>query len=138
MKKLILKGREKASIAILGATLSLLPSQAFADSATGIAGFTSVADTILQFLTGPIATAVGAIAIALVGYRWFSGRMEMGRAAATVGGIVLIIGSAQIVSFIRTGAGLTGAVAPASSSSLEIHETQFATFNDVAITRRLG
>jgi len=106
MKKFIFKAREKASIATLSATFAMLPSLAFAQ-ADGIEGFTNVADTILMFMTGGLATAVGAIAIAVVGYRWFSGRMEMGRAAATIGGIVLIIGSAQIVDFIRTGADLT-------------------------------
>jgi len=87
-------------------------------------------------MTGGLATAVGAIAIAVVGYRWFSGRMEMGRAAATIGGIVLIIGSAQIVDFIRTGANLTVPVeVDDSSTSLET-TSQFANLNDLAIKRR--
>jgi len=99
---------QAATILAFAATILMAPSAAFADEAT-LAGVTSFADTILDFMRGPIATAAGAIAIAVVGYRWFSGRMEMGRAVATVAGIVLVIGSVQIVGFIRTGAGLEAA-----------------------------
>ena len=99
----------KTMAALAATAIMAAPGIALANTTTGIAGVTTVADTILAFMTGPLATAVGAIAIAFVGYRWFSGRMELGRAMATIAGIVLVIGSVQIVEFIRKGSALTNA-----------------------------
>lgn len=96
---------QAATIMAVAAIFVMMPGTAFADT-DPLVGVTTFADNILDFLRGPIATAAGAIAIAFVGYRWFSGRMELGRAVATVAGIVLVIGSVQIVGFIRTGTGI--------------------------------
>jgi len=117
MAKLGFKGRISAFFAAAAALNLLVPSLAYAVD-ENLGGLTDMADTILLFMTGPIATAAGAIAIAFVGYRWFSGRMEIGRAAATVAGIVLVIGSVQIVSFIRKGADLKDG---AKISALELN-----------------
>ena len=118
MSKLISSNRKKLSFLTAVAAMALLPAIAHATGTTGttIAGVESVATTILGFLTGTLATLAGAIAIAFVGYRWFSGRMEMGKALATVAGIVLIIGSVQIVDFIRSGSNLTTAASVSSGS----------------------
>lgn len=102
MKHLAFKA---AAIAVAIATVAAFPDIAWADDAD-FGAATDAANQILEFLTGPIATAAGAIAIAVTGYRWFSGRMEMGRAVAIVGGIVLVLGSVQIVNLIRTGTGV--------------------------------
>lgn len=63
----------------------------------------NAAETVRDFLTGTFATVAGAVAIAFVGYRWFSGRMELGRALTIAGGIVLVLGAVRIVEFISTG-----------------------------------
>lgn len=107
MKKFNIFGRTSAALSTL--SLALFAPFAAHAAAESIEGVETIANTILGFLTGPIATAAGAIAIAIVGYRWFSGRMEMGKAVATVAGIVLVIGSVQIVNFIRSGAGIEDA-----------------------------
>jgi len=65
----------------------------------------NMADTVVGFLTGPFAIAAGTAAIAVVGYRWFTGRLELGRALTIAGGIVLVLGASQIVSFVDAGIG---------------------------------
>ena len=97
----------KTKAAAAATTVMLAPGLPMANSNVTLKGVEGFADTLLGFLTGPLATAAGAIAIAFVGYRWFSGRMELGRAMATIAGIVLVIGSVQIVEFIRQGSALT-------------------------------
>jgi len=126
MKKFGYLGRAKAVMTALSlAMFTPLAAHASGDGDVAIDGVETIANTILGFMTGPIATAAGAIAIAIVGYRWFSGRMEMGKAVATVAGIVLVIGSVQIVNFIREGADIEDAGA-IEFGSLEIYETPTA------------
>lgn len=61
------------------------------------------ADTVRDFMTGPFARTVGAIAVAFIGYRWFTGRMELGKALTIAGGIILVLGAVAIVDFIDAG-----------------------------------
>ena len=138
MTKFGLKNRVSAGFAALSLAL-FAPMTAFATDGAdnAIEGVTSIADTIIDFMTGPIATAAGAIAIAVVGYRWFSGRMEMGKAVATVAGIVLVIGSVQIVNFIRSGSGITDAQSDQLSSIESPIATQLASLNTDVLARRL-
>jgi len=95
------KSNQIKKVAFLAAAAALLPVNAYAQ----LAPVESAANTILGFLTGTFATVAGAIAIAAVGYRWFSGRMEMARALTIAGGIVLVLGAVQIVSWIQGGIG---------------------------------
>jgi len=126
MKKFGYLGRAKAAMTALSlAMFTPLAAHAGGDADVAIEGVETIANTILNFMTGPIATAAGAIAIAIVGYRWFSGRMEMGKAVATVAGIVLVIGSVQIVNFIRDGSGLEES-STIELGSLEIHDSPLA------------
>ena len=124
MLKFGLTGRIFLVLLIAAMVTAFMPDTAHATTTT-IKPVEDMANTLLGFLTGPLATAAGAIAIAFVGYRWFSGRMELGRAVATVAGIVLVIGSVQIVDFLRGGSGSTkagtvkfGWVAPAPTTAL--------------------
>jgi len=138
MIKFGLKSRASAGFAALSLAM-FAPMTASADGTAdnAIAGVTSIADTIIDFMTGPIATAAGAIAIAVVGYRWFSGRMEMGKAVATVAGIVLVIGSVQIVNFIRSGSGITDAQSDQLGSIEAPAATQLASLDTELLARRL-
>ena len=89
---------------LIAATLimaALMPQAAYAQ----LAPVDTAAQTILDFMTGVFATTAGAIAIAVIGYRWFTGRMEMGKALTIVAGIVLVLGAVQVVSFISAGVG---------------------------------
>lgn len=88
-------------LAVTLAVAALLPATAHAQ----LAPVDTAAQTILDFMTGVFATTAGAIAIAVVGYRWFTGRMEMGRALTIVAGIVLVLGAVQVVAFISAGVG---------------------------------
>ncbi|MEP1229518.1 MAG: TrbC/VirB2 family protein [Litorimonas sp.] len=93
------KLNHKKRIAALVAMATLLPVKAYAQ----LEPVENAADTILAFMTGTFATVAGAVAIAMVGYRWFTGRMELGRALTIAGGIVLVLGAVRIVEFISTG-----------------------------------
>lgn len=88
-------------IATAIALAALLPMTAHAQ----LAPVDTAAQTILDFMTGVFATTAGAIAIAVIGYRWFTGRMEMGKALTIVAGIVLVLGAVQVVAFISAGVG---------------------------------
>lgn len=122
MKKFGFMSRAEAAMStLLLAAFMPMTAQAGGDADVAIEGVETIANTILNFMTGPIATAAGAIAIAIVGYRWFSGRMEMGKAVATVAGIVLVIGSVQIVNFIRSGSGIEDS-STIDMGSLETYE----------------
>lgn len=80
-------------------TLSLLPEAALAQ----LEPVENAANSVIGFLTGAFARVAGAIAIAFIGYRWFTGRMELGKALTIAGGIVLILGATSIVDFIDAG-----------------------------------
>jgi type IV secretion system protein VirB2 len=122
MKKFGFMSRAEAAMStLLLAAFMPMTAHAGGDADVAIEGVETIANTILNFMTGPIATAAGAIAIAIVGYRWFSGRMEMGKAVATVAGIVLVIGSVQIVNFIRSGSGIEDS-STIDMGSLETYE----------------
>lgn len=95
------KLNSKKKMAYWATAAMLLPANAYAQ----LEPVESAADTVLGFLTGTFATVAGAIAIAVVGYRWFTGRMEMGRALTIAGGIVLVLGAVRIVEFIQSGIG---------------------------------
>ena len=59
-----------------------------------------MATSIASLLTGTLARTAGIIAIAVIGYRWLSGRMELNRALTICGGIVLVLGAPSVVDFI--------------------------------------
>ena len=88
--------RERFEVATF---LALTPSLAYAQ----LEPVENMATTVVDFLTGPFAIAAGTAAIAVVGYRWFTGRLELGRALTIGGGIVLVLGAGQIVSFVNAG-----------------------------------
>jgi len=96
-----MKTRIITSMAVATAMI-LLPEIAYAQDLTPVNNF---AQTIRDFMTGPFARIAGAIAIAFIGYRWFSGRMELGKALTIAGGIVLVLGAVSIVEFVDTGIG---------------------------------
>lgn len=62
--------------------------------------FTALFDAIGDLLTTVWARAVGIIAIAVTGYLFFTGRLEMRWAAAVVLGIIFVFGAPAIVDSI--------------------------------------
>lgn len=84
------------TVLAIATVLTMTPQYAFAQ----LAPVEDMATLVQAFLTGPFARAAGAIAIAVIGYRWFTGRMELGKALTIGGGIVLILGAPAIVGWI--------------------------------------
>lgn len=84
----------------VGLTMMAAPDIAQAQDLTPVNNF---ATTIRDFMTGAFARIAGAIAIAFIGYRWFSGRMELRRALTIAAGIVLVLGAVSVVDFVDQG-----------------------------------
>lgn len=92
-------------IAIL--VLFIIPEIAFAQGTGGGGGgggfldsFTGLFDAIGELLTTVWARAIGIIAIAVTGYLFFTGRLEMRWAAAVILGIIFVFGAPAIVDSI--------------------------------------
>lgn len=60
---------------------------------------------VLQIMTGPTATTIGAIAIAGTGYLFLKGRIDMMRLLAIIAGLGLIFGAPHLVSLLQQQAG---------------------------------
>lgn len=90
------KHKNLLTISVLAIVLTLTPQYAFAQ----LTPVEDMATSVQAFLTGTFARSAAAIAIAVIGYRWFSGRMELGRALTICAGIVLILGAPAIVGWI--------------------------------------
>lgn len=87
--------------------LFLLPTvcatEAFAQ--TGLQPVQSVLQTLVQILTGPIASMVAILAVISCGFLAWTGRFTWGIAGSVIMGIVLVFGSTQIVAFFQTALG---------------------------------
>ena len=99
------KQYKRITLSTMATGLMLMPHYAFAQSPTQLKPVEGLADTVASFLTGGFARTAAIIAVAVIGYRWFSGRMELGRALTICGGIVLILGAPAIVTFIQSSVG---------------------------------
>ncbi|WP_375390372.1 TrbC/VirB2 family protein [uncultured Amnibacterium sp.] len=65
----------------------------------------STLTTLVQALTGQIATALATLAVIACGFFAWSGRLTWGIAGSVIFGIVLVFGSAQIVQFFQSAVG---------------------------------
>ena len=95
------KQYKRITLSTIATALVLSPQYAYAQ----LEPVENVAKTVQSFLTGGFARTAAIIAVAVIGYRWFSGRMELGRALTICGGIVLILGAPAIVTFIQNSVG---------------------------------
>ena len=90
----------------LATIIFLIPETAMAQATGGTGGggfldsFTSLFDAIGELLTTVWARAIGIIAIAVTGYLFFTGRLEMRFAAAVILGIIFVFGAPAIVDSI--------------------------------------
>ena len=94
------KNANRIMAAALLVALAATPQLALAQTLEPANNF---ATTVRDFMTGTFARTVAAIAVAFIGYRWFTGRMELGRALTIAGGIILVLGAVSIVEFIDSG-----------------------------------
>lgn len=60
---------------------------------------------VLQIMTGPTATTIGAIALASTGYLFLRGRIDIMRLMAIIAGLGLIFGAPHLASLLQQHAG---------------------------------
>jgi len=60
-----------------------------------------ISEYIEGFLTGRLATSMAVIAVAIVGYLFWVGRVEATAALGVVAGIAIVFGASQIVSILE-------------------------------------
>jgi type IV secretory pathway VirB2 component (pilin) len=56
---------------------------------------------VLQIMTGPTATTIGAIALAGTGYLFLRGRIDIMRLMAIIAGLALIFGAPHLASLLQ-------------------------------------
>lgn len=71
--------------------------------AAGTADIQSFVDNIKSWLTGTIAKSVSVIAVAVCGYRFFTGRASAGPLIAVLAGIMLIFGASWVLDQVTGG-----------------------------------
>ena len=96
-KKSILRQPSFWALVALVALTSTEP--AFAQTAN----IQSFVDNIKSWLTGPLAKSVAVIAVAVCGYRFFTGRASAGPLIAVLAGIALIFGADYVLTTMTGG-----------------------------------
>jgi type IV secretion system protein VirB2 len=86
-------------IAALALSLTVLASDAFAQ--TSLQPVSSILQTMIGILTGPIASMLAILAVISCGFLAWTGRFTWGIAGSVILGIVLVFGSTQIVAFFQ-------------------------------------
>ena len=89
---------------VTGAWLSV-HSAALAQAGGQLAPVQSTLQTLVQTLTGPIATSLAILAVIAAGFLAWVGRLTWFFAGSIIFGIVLVFGSAQIVAFFQAAVG---------------------------------
>ena len=106
MKQGNVQARRLATVAAVGLVLAAgLADPAMAQSGGQLQPVQSTLQTLVQTLTGPIATALAVLAVIACGLFAFVGRLTWGLAGSVIFGIVLVFGSAQIVQFFQSAVG---------------------------------
>lgn len=82
---------------------NLLPVLAYAASDDPFAKPTNILNKIIEFVAGPFAAAVLTLAIMVVGFLTFKGRIPAAMGWSVVAGGVIIGTAAQIANFILAG-----------------------------------
>ena len=87
---------------LIAATILLSATTAAAQAAPSIEPINNLATSILGVITGPLARTVAAIAVAIVGWSWKTGRVNKGTAVSVIVGIIIVFGAATIVQWLDT------------------------------------
>jgi type IV secretion system protein VirB2 len=95
----------RRALLLAGALLLLSTQTARAQAGGTLQPVQSTLTTLVQALTGPIATALATLAVIACGFFAWSGRLTWGIAGSVIFGIVLVFGSAQIVQFFQSAVG---------------------------------
>jgi type IV secretion system protein VirB2 len=86
-------------VSALALSLTVLASDAFAQ--TSLQPVSSILQTMINILTGPIASMLAILAVISCGFLAWTGRFTWGIAGSVILGIVLVFGSTQIVAFFQ-------------------------------------
>ena len=101
-----MRARRLATMAMMAAALAAgMSDPAVAQAGGQLQPVQSTLQTLVQTLTGPIATALAVLAVIACGFFAFVGRLTWGLAGSVIFGIVLVFGSAQIVQFFQSAVG---------------------------------
>lgn len=101
-----MRARRLATMAMMAAALAAgISDPALAQAGGQLQPVQSTLQTLVQTLTGPIATALAVLAVIACGFFAFVGRLTWGLAGSVIFGIVLVFGSAQIVQFFQSAVG---------------------------------
>jgi len=101
-----MRARRLATMAMMAAALAAgISAPALAQAGGQLQPVQSTLQTLVQTLTGPIATALAVLAVIACGFFAFVGRLTWGLAGSVIFGIVLVFGSAQIVQFFQSAVG---------------------------------
>ena len=101
-----MRARRLATMAMMAAALAAgISDPALAQAGGQLQPVQSTLQTLVQTLTGPIATALAVLAVIACGFFAFVGRLTWGLAGSVIFGIVLVFGSAQIVQFFQSALG---------------------------------
>ena len=93
-------------VAWAGAAAMIMTAPAIAQSGGGqLQPVQSTLQTLVNTLTGPIATSLAVLAVIACGLMAFVARLTWGFAGSVIFGIVLVFGSAQIVQFFQSAVG---------------------------------
>jgi len=106
MQQANMRARRLATMAMMAAALAAgMSDPALAQAGGQLQPVQSTLQTLVQTLTGPIATALAVLAVIACGFFAFVGRLTWGLAGSVIFGIVLVFGSAQIVQFFQSAVG---------------------------------
>jgi type IV secretion system protein VirB2 len=92
-------------IYILGLALLLCLCAEPAFAQASLQPVQSVLQTLINVLTGPIASMVAILAVISCGFLAWTGRFTWGLAGTVILGIVLVFGATQIVAFFQSALG---------------------------------
>lgn len=95
----------RRALPIAAAILVMGTGAALAQAGGTLQPVQSTLTTLVQALTGQIATALATLAVIACGFFAWSGRLTWGIAGSVIFGIVLVFGSAQIVQFFQSAVG---------------------------------
>lgn len=87
------------------AVVVLLTADAAFAGGGNLAPVQSTLQTLVQTLTGPIATSLAILAVIALGFLAWTGRLTWNLAGSVIFGIVLVFGSTQIVNFFQSAVG---------------------------------
>lgn len=85
------------SCALAGVTLAMIPVPAWAQNQTEVV---TMVDAVLNFLTGPIAKSLAAIALVVAGIMFFFGHGNKGLLGSIIIGCFIVFGAKWIVDMI--------------------------------------